>query len=153
MAKPIYFFSKTNEWYELSNFYPSGFTDDVGLYWPTVEHYFQAMKFSGDANKEYRERIRSAHSPKQAKQLGQSRNYPLRQDWEEAKESIMLNALRKKFANPKMRSVLLSTKQRHLYENSPYDKYWGIGKDHKGKNRLGALLMQVRQELQQAGKG
>ena len=30
MNKPIYFFSKTNQWYELSNFYLFGFMDEEG---------------------------------------------------------------------------------------------------------------------------
>ncbi len=148
MANPIYFFSKTNNWFELSNFYPHGFEEN-GLYWPTVEHYFQAMKFSGDEHFDYRERIRLAKSPKQAKQLGQTRKIPIRSDWEKVKEQIMLHALRLKFTHPKMRSSLLDTKKRHLYEDSPYDRYWGIGKNKDGKNRLGELLMQVRKEIKE----
>ena len=42
----IYFY-RTNESYgELSNFSRHGFDLD-GLYWPTVEHYYQAPKFIG----------------------------------------------------------------------------------------------------------
>ena len=62
----------------------------------------------------------------------------------------MLEALRRKFAHADMRAVLLQTKRRALYENSPYDKYWGLGRDRKGKNRLGKFLMQVRQELEKS---
>jgi ribA/ribD-fused uncharacterized protein len=147
MASPIYFFTKADPYFELSNFAPYGFEDD-GAYWPTVEHYFQAQKFTGPGSEAYRERIRLAHSPKDAKTLGQSRALPLRADWEQVKESIMLHALHKKFSHPKLREILLSTKQRPLIENSPYDRYWGIGKDGSGRNRLGVLLMQVRAELQ-----
>ncbi|ACK66134.1 conserved hypothetical protein [Rippkaea orientalis PCC 8801] len=147
MSQPIYFFSKANEWFELSNFYPFGLIDDDGLYWPTVEHYFQAMKFLGKEYQDYREKIRQALSPGNAKKLGQTRELPLRTDWEQVKEDIMLIALRKKFSYAKMKQILLATENRHLYENSPYDYYWGIGKDHTGKNRLGELLMQVRKEL------
>ena len=93
MSKPIYFYSKTEEWYELSNFYPHGFEDDNGLYWPTVEHYFQAMKFAGDEYFDYREQIRLNPSPARAKKLGQTRDYPLRDDWEKVKEEVMLYAL------------------------------------------------------------
>ena len=147
MNKPIYFFSKTNQWYELSNFYLFGFMDEEGLYWPTVEHYFQAMKFSGEKYRGYREKIRLAQTPRKAKKFGQTRQIPLRRDLEIVKEEVMLYALRKKFSHPKMQTILLATENRHLYENSPYDYYWGIGKQHTGKNRLGELLMQVRKEL------
>ncbi|EAZ94177.1 NADAR family protein [Crocosphaera chwakensis] len=147
MSKSIYFFSKTNDWYELSNFYTFGFVDDDNLYWPTVEHYFQAMKFSEQKYQKYRENIRLAETPGKAKKLGQTREIPLRKDWETVKEEVMLYALRKKFSHPKMKTILLKTETRHLYENSPYDYYWGIGKQHTGKNRLGELLMKVREEL------
>ncbi len=40
----------------------------------------------------------------------------------------MIYALRKKFAHPKLKEILLETKKRELIENSPYDKYWGIAK-------------------------
>ena len=136
-----------DSYFELSNFYPHGVEED-GVYWPSVEHYFQAQKFE---DSEYREKIRTCGSPKNAKTLGQSRKYKLRDDWEEVKEDIMLNALRKKFGHPKMREILLGTKRRALIENSPHDKYWGIGRDGKGKNRLGQLLMQVRSEIKDDG--
>ena len=146
MAKPILFYSKTDDWFELSNFYPQGFEED-GAYWPTVEHYFQAQKFAGDELAEYRERIRTSGSPKHAKSLGRTQKYAIRRDWDGVRDEVMLYALRQKFRHPKLREVLLSTKKRELIENSPFDAYWGIGKHGSGKNRLGKLLMQVREEF------
>lgn len=146
MAKPIYFFAKNDPYFELSNFYPQGFEED-GKYWPSVEHYFQAQKFVGDGAEEYKEKIRNCGSPKNAKALGQSRKYKLREDWEDAKEQVMLYALRRKFQHPKLKQLLINTKNRELVENSPHDKYWGIGKGGKGKNRLGKLLVEVREEI------
>ena len=52
MDTPIRFFTKNEDWFELSNFYPHGFEEE-GIYWPSVEHYFQAMKFE---DRTYRER-------------------------------------------------------------------------------------------------
>jgi ribA/ribD-fused uncharacterized protein len=146
MANPICFFRKGQPFSDLSNFAPSGFEAD-GLRWPTVEHYFQAQKFEDVA---YRERIRSAPSPKDAKTLGRARMLPLRSDWESVKEAVMKKALRLKFQNPRLRSLLLSTGNRMLLEDSPYDRYWGGGRDGKGKNRLGVLLMEVRDEIRSA---
>ena len=143
MGNPIFFFRKSESFSELSNFAPSEFEAD-GMRWPTVEHYFQAQKFE-DAT--YRERIRSAHSPMNAKTLGQTRQLPIRSDWENVKEDVMRRALRLKFQNPRLRSLLLSTKNRMLIEDSPYDRYWGAGRDRKGKNRLGVLLMEIRDEI------
>lgn len=155
MTDPIYFYSKTEAWHELSNFAPFGFEED-GAYWPTVEHYFQAQKFPGAENGAYRERIRKAKTPKEAKSLGRTRTIAIRPDWEEVKDGIMLAALRRKFAAAKLRDLLLSTGDRRLVEAAPTDYYWGCGRTGTGKNRLGELLMQTRDELKahaQAGVG
>ena len=83
----IRFYSRTVAYHELSNFSPHGFEQD-GAYWPTVEHYFQAQKFAGPEHAAYRERIRRARTPKEAKMLGRSRTLPLRADWEAVKEHV-----------------------------------------------------------------
>ncbi len=154
MAPPdddaIYFFSKTTSYFELSNFSPHGLEED-GVYWPTVEHYFQAQKFIGPDLTEYRERIRRARTPKDAKALGRTRKVPIRGDWEDVKDAVMLTAIRKKFAHPKLRELLLSTGNRALIEAAPSDYYWGAGRTGTGKNRLGELLMKVRAELRGPG--
>jgi ribA/ribD-fused uncharacterized protein len=146
VANPIYFFRKNQPFSELSNFAPFGF-EEGGLHWPTVEHYFQAQKFR---DPKHQERIRLAHSPMEAKTLGQTRQVPIREDWESVKESVMKHAVRLKFQNAQLKSLLLSTRNRPLVEDSPYDRYWGAGRDRKGKNRLGLILMEVRDEIRGA---
>ncbi|MCP4294633.1 MAG: NADAR family protein [Proteobacteria bacterium] len=143
MPKTIYFFTRDDKYYQLSNFAGFGFELN-GYRWRTMEHYFQAMKFEGS---EQFDRILNSGSPKQAKALGQSRAFPIRGDWDEVKEEIMLRGLREKFNDSELRDLLLSTGKKILVENSPYDKYWGIGPNGKGKNRLGVLLMALRDEL------
>jgi ribA/ribD-fused uncharacterized protein len=153
MTEPIRFYSKTAAYQALSNFALFGFEED-GVYWPTVEHYFQAQKFPGGQSAAYREKIRTAKTPKEAKALGRTRSIAIRPDWEEVKDSIMLAALRKKFAAGGLRELLLATGDRPLVEASPFDSYWGCGRSGKGKNRLGELLMRVRSELNgDAAKG
>lgn len=149
-SESIYFYSKTTGYYELSNFSPHGFSlDDV--YWPTVEHYFQAQKFP--SLPAYQEQIRRARSPKDAKALGRSRKVPLRPDWEEVKDDVMRRALRAKFlAHPELAALLLATGERALIENAPSDYYWGCGQIGTGQNRLGGLLMELRAALK-AGRG
>ncbi|WMW82038.1 NADAR family protein [Undibacterium cyanobacteriorum] len=146
MANSIYFFNRDDKYFELSNFAGFGFELNQH-YWRTMEHYFQAMKFEGTPQFE---KILNAGSPKQAKDLGQSRAYPIRSDWDQVKEEIMLLGLREKFKNPELKALLLGTGKKILVENSPYDRYWGIGPNGKGKNRLGMLLMQLRSELANA---
>ncbi|WDE01691.1 NADAR family protein [Thalassomonas actiniarum] len=143
MAKTIYFFNKEDKYYQLSNFAGFGFVLD-GHKWRTMEHYFQAMKFEGT---EQFDKILNCGSPKQAKDLGQSRAVPIRRDWDAVKEEIMLAGLREKFKKPELKAVLLGTGKKELVENSPFDKYWGIGPKGNGKNRLGVLLMQLRNEI------
>jgi ribA/ribD-fused uncharacterized protein len=144
VIEPIYFYSKTGPFYELSNFAPFGFECD-GTFWPTVEHFFQAQKFTDPT---YRERIRIAHTPKDARALGQSRQFPIHPQWESVREEIMLKALRLKFQRTELKAFLLATGQRPLVEASPFDHFWGAGQDGSGQNRLGQLLEQVRLELQ-----
>lgn len=143
-AEPIYFYSQTERFAEFSNFAPFGVKLD-SLWWPTVEHYFQAQKF---ADLDYRERIRSCSKPKEAKALGSSRKLPIRLDWDIVKDDIMLGALREKFtAHKTLHDLLLSTSNALLVEAAPGDAYWGCGADGTGLNRLGSLLMTVREEL------
>ncbi len=140
----IYFYSQTESFAEFSNFAPFGVALD-GVWWPTVEHYFQAQKFH-DA--EYSDKIRRAARPKDAKSLGMTRAIPLRPDWEEVKDGIMLLAVRRKFeTHAPLAQLLRTTGKRLLVENAPMDFYWGCGADGSGQNRLGEILMQVRAGL------
>ena len=147
MEEPLYFYTKTMPFWGLSNFSPPG-VEIGGVYWPTVEHFFQAQKF---AELEVQERIRQAATPKEARTLGQSRKFKLREGWDSLREEVMLSALRIKFGNPAARELLLSTGSRMLVESSPFDYFWAAGQDGSGQNRLGHLLMQVRSELRQDG--
>jgi len=57
----------------------------------------------------------------------------------------MLDTLRLKFAEgTEAAEMLINTGIDYLMENSPWDSYWGIGKNRKGENNLGCLLMSVR---------
>lgn len=141
--EPIYFYTKNDPFYELSNFAPYGLESE-GVYWPTVEHFFQAQKFTDPI---YRERIRLAAGPREARTLGQSRAVPIRSDWDAVREELMRKALCLKFQRRELQVLLLSTDSRPLVEASPFDHFWGAGQDGSGQNRLGHLLEQVRQKL------
>ena len=130
----------------LSNFYFSPMIIDNVVY-TTNEHYFQAMK---SLNPKERQAIVLAPTPGKAKRLG--RKVSLRKDWEDIKEEVMLTGLRHKFSNPELRKKLLATGNEELIEGTTWhDNYWGIcdceACGGQGKNRLGKLLMQVREEL------
>ena len=46
-----------------------------------------------------------------------------------------------------LRAMLLGTGDAVLIEHTTKDNYWGDGGDGSGKNRLGQILMSVREEL------
>ncbi|WP_336784059.1 NADAR family protein [Paenibacillus illinoisensis] len=128
----------------MSNFYEAPFMLN-GVIYPTNEHFFQSQKFTGTRAEQY---ILMLPTAAETAKEGKSRALPLRKDWEEVKETVMLTGLRAKFAqNEEIRKKLLDTGDAVLIENSPYDYYWGCGRDGSGKNRLGILLMQIRKEL------
>ena len=113
--------------------------------WKTSEHYFQAQKFSGT---EFEEKVRLAATPKEAAELGRNRKFPLRKDWETVKDDIMREALRAKFTqNKELKKILLETGDAELVEHTANDNYWADGGDGSGKNVLGKLLMELREQL------
>lgn len=158
---------------QLSNFYelrmPIRFE---GKEYATSEHLYQAMKFLNQpdrASLEFAEEIRKASTPFKAKHLGNlwrttkyewqkalsatvqryvTRGVHLREDWEEVKVSIMEQVVRLKFqADRECRDVLLSTGEAALIERSDTDGFWGDGRDRRGRNELGRILMRIRAEL------
>jgi ribA/ribD-fused uncharacterized protein len=140
----IHFYSTRDEYGCFSNFsqHPIRLK---GKLWPTSEHYFQAQKFAGTVHEE---EVLRAKRPKEAALLGRSRDKPLRRDWESVKDSIMLQAVRAKFTqHEELKAILLSTADAIIVERTEKDSYWGDGGDGSGKNRLGQILMQVREEL------
>ncbi len=92
--------------------------------------------------------MRACKTPGVAAGMGRDRKLPLRRDWESAKEKVMLDALRAKFTqHADLKATLLGTGDAVLVEHTEKDSYWGDGGDGSGKNRLGRLLMQLRDEL------
>lgn len=113
--------------------------------WNTVEHYFQASKFD---DKQIKKKIQSFESPMKAATEGRNRKNVLVENWELIKETVMYDALKCKFVqHPKLMQELVLTKGCMLVEHTTNDNYWGDGGDGTGQNRLGVLLMRLRDEL------
>lgn len=127
----------------LSNFYPSPVTDTEGHAYPSVEHYYQAMK---TLDPFHRQEVREARSPGHAKRAG--RAVPLRPDWEAIKYDVMFEGIRQKFApDSPLAAYLLATEHHLLVEGNTWgDRTWGRVDGH-GKNWLGTILMAWRCEL------
>lgn len=142
-----------------SNMKESLFVVDIISY-QTVEHFYQAYK----ANNMLEHIIISkAETPYEAKKLGNKVQQPFQdfigkknprngvkfKDIQEVKLYVMRFALECKFAIPEWRQQLLDTKDEEIIEwNNWNDKFWGVSiKDCKGKNHLGRLLMEIREEI------
>ncbi len=131
----------------LSNFYPSPFEYN-GIIFPTVENWFQAWKTEDPIEFE---KIATAKTPGLSKRLG--RHCDLRSDWEKIKIDVMREGLRYKFKNPELRNRLIMTGNEELIEgNWWHDNTWGncmcqMCQNIPGRNMLGILLMEIRQEI------
>jgi ribA/ribD-fused uncharacterized protein len=141
----------------LSNFYPCEIIHQ-GIKYPSVEHYYVALKIKTDQQIEgrnitlidCREMIAKITDPGKVKKLGKF--LKLRKDWKDVKLDVMLWGIREKFKNEDLKQLLLSTGDRELIEGNFWgDQFWGVY-NGMGENNLGKLLMQVRSELRETGK-
>ena len=134
------------EYLFLSNFYEGNVFEYKGCKFTNTEAPFHAEKCL--------ERIKEFEMkrPSQSKQLG--RRVTLRKDWEEVKDQVMYDVCYAKFTqDKKLKEKLLATGDREIIEgNLHYDKCWGMvynykTKEYEGENRLGIVLMKLREEL------
>ncbi|KVX03715.1 hypothetical protein AWJ07_00275 [Shewanella frigidimarina] len=139
------FYHSDQPWGELSNFSNHAIFIKNKI-WPTVEHFYQAQKFTGT---NIEERIRLAATPTLAKQLANEVDQSLmRPNWVEIKIDIMLEGLKAKFTqHPDLRSKLVSSGERYLVEYTTNDSFWGDCGEGTGTNHLGKLLMSLRTEF------
>lgn len=141
--KQVFFYEQ--EFYVLSNF--SAFN----LFWSghkfdTAEHAYHWEKFCLHAP-DVAKLVLEATSAHDAFRLGQTFKALRRPDWDEVKAPLMLDILRAKARqHPYVLRKLLQTGDRELVEDSWRDDYWGWGEHRNGRNMLGKLWMQVRDE-------
>lgn len=142
--------------------------------WRTSEHAFQAMKFDPH-RPDLVEAVWAAKTPGKAAEIGRNRSLPLSPKWDDLvakdpdcvlllsdevqrpgvqpepcvhrwKDLVMFDTVLAKFVrNEDLKKELLSTGDQALVENAIHDPYWGWGASHVGENKLGRILMLVRQ--------
>jgi N-glycosidase YbiA len=156
----ILYFTRDREAFRfLSHFWPAAIDLD-GATWPTVEHYYQTQKSDNFA---YREAIRAAVTPGQAKRLSaapdargkagtqswfRAHGKQPRADWYDVKLDIMRKADWAKFSqHSELAALLIATGDAALIEDSPTDPFWGTGRDGNGENWAGRVLMEIRARL------
>ncbi len=135
----------------LSNFYPSPFYTENTLF-SCNEQYFQFKKAQASGASRVAAQILATNDPVQHKQLGQL-TFFRDEDW--ASEDAMKKGAILKFSqNKQCLDYLMSTTNKLLHHSNAYDNEWGTGiplsnkevltKRFEGKNRLGKILMDIR---------
>lgn len=152
----LYFYDKDEPFYFLTNFYQlpnyNLIKDNDGNLYKTSEHYFQAKKFT---DPRIQDLIRSQINAREAFRKANARENQdrVRRNWHSGnppqKIKTMKEALEKKFyQNEFLEDALKITKNAILVENAgSKDNYWGAGDDLNGRNWLGILLMELRNEM------
>eukprot|EP00698_Gefionella_okellyi_P004497 TRINITY_DN14133_c0_g1_i1.p1 TRINITY_DN14133_c0_g1~~TRINITY_DN14133_c0_g1_i1.p1 ORF type:complete len:229 (+),score=41.51 TRINITY_DN14133_c0_g1_i1:43-729(+) len=126
-----------------------------GQQYRSSEHYFQLMKFkhalSDEDFAELAAEMWALADPQSAYALGRSRRLSAEQlnEWESRhRDAVMRRAIYAKFTqNPELRELLLSTGTHDLVQIKPGDGYWGTDSDGTGKNMLGVMLQELREQL------
>lgn len=117
---------------------------------PSTEALYQACRYPLFPDVQHE--IIEQNSPMTAKMISRKHLKYTRQDWEIVKYSIMYWALKVKLSQNfvKFSTILKETGTKPIVELSRKDKDWAaveIGENQvKGKNALGRLLMQLREE-------
>lgn len=118
-----------------------------GHRWLTAEHYYQAMKYPG---KPRFDDIRNAATADEARKHGRGWLKRTRQDWPALRTRVMTRAIyTQAHTHPEFAHALLATGDQLIRENSMYDYFWGTGRDQRGDNAYGTVLMNVREKLRE----
>lgn len=136
--------------------------DVDGIQYPTVEHYFQAMKAKEFKDEEMEEKIVKAKTAKAVKAMGKKIKNFVKEVWDAKRDEIMRIGVRAKFVqHPELRKQLLETGERMIGEADARNLYWGIGtavtseksknpEKWRGQNKMGKLLMDLRREFKES---
>lgn len=143
-------FCYVDEFYCLSNFSP------FRLLWrgqdfDTSERAYQWEKFfdrSDEKRREIREALLHARSAHDAFQLARTHHDAVRREWPSIHLDTMKTILEAKvYQHAYVARKLRETGTREIIEDSWRDAYWGWGPHKDGKNMLGKLWMQIRDQI------
>lgn len=143
-----------SEWAPLSNMYRTNIMFD-GVLYGSAEQGYQHRKALFENKDDLAEMILISSDPYECKKIGiEVGESP---EWEAISESTMNDIVSAKFQqNSKIADYLCDTEDSPLYE-ATHDEFWGIGlpihsqdaidEKGKGQNKLGNILMALRQTL------
>jgi ribA/ribD-fused uncharacterized protein len=121
-----------------------------GIRWPTLQHYYEAERFSITPDISHK----IAAIPDVARLTEFVRvhcaNELSRAGWEETKEQAMFDGLLQRFKqHPVLARLLLSTKDLPILYFT-HELFWGVGANEFGHNRYGLMLERIRSHLRSA---
>lgn len=142
----VVYVSRQDVEHPLASYSQHGFDLD-GAEWPSAEHYYLAMQFD---DPQIREAIRLAPHPRDAEKLAKRHKRALRRNWKAIRQTLMTRALYTVCrTHPEIAEALLATGERKIVENSQFDYFWGCGRDGRGENTYGKVLMGIREKLRE----
>jgi ribA/ribD-fused uncharacterized protein len=130
-----------------------------GVKYPTVEHYYQAMKATLFKDEDSLKKILKTKTAKAVKAVGKKVTGFVKELWDAGKDAYMETGMRTKFVqHPEIRKQLLDTGDKVIGFADARDTYWSIGTSMttekakfpskwRGQNKLGKLLMQMRDDF------
>lgn len=143
-----------------SNFYqPISFTDGKNTF-NSSEQYFMFRKAEYFNDEGVAKKIMASTDPGEQKQLGRTVSGFDSQEWDKVCRRFMYEAVYLKFSqNEQIKRHILKNVGMENVEASPFDEIWGIRlresdyrasikSEWKGKNWLGIIVDEVRDELQ-----
>lgn len=119
-----------------------------GIAYPCATSAFVASKCENPAER----KIISGMNPEKAKQ--KYNNTPGKPEWLKRQTAVMEEIVRLKFQqHPERREMLLATGTHRLVNGGKKDTYWGVNLiTWEGENRLGLILMKLRNEWMEREK-
>ena len=170
-SPPVYpFFGQTNQWpcsnHAAVNFLWKGevATSSEAVYLPAKAEHFRFFTFARELRAIRNPKIqkRRMSTNRELNRIAKDPKHSLSRSWATKKEGLMRRIVAAKFrGNAAARSALLQTGDKYLVEASPFDRYWGSGiaatdpavqegpeNPRFGMNRMGQILMQLRQSYQ-----
>jgi hypothetical protein len=117
-----------------------------GVKYPSVEHAYQSAKSEVESWKEF-----CAETPEAGKVKNASKGISVISTWKRINLEIMKDLLIQKYNQEPYKSKLIATGKEEIQEGNLWgDDFWGIDlKTGTGKNILGQMIMEIRDELKE----
>ena len=140
----IKFYNSTDSYYEFTPFYNTDISF-AGIKFVSSEQLvcFAKAIYSNDLNTAFKILIQTKayYAHNYAKNINECL------EWNTIYYPIVYTATNYKFKDDKLKQMLIETKEKYLIYDSKFDVKLGVGKDEKGQNVLGIILMMIRDKL------